>query len=79
MTECIKNLFDLVFINQTETRYIQYGAIHGSIEACGGTRYPGIYVRLTEKSVWKFVKTLGQANGISVYNATRNGMIIQKL
>ena len=67
-------LFDLVNLNSTSRRYIQYGVIHGSIVRCSWTRFPGIFVRVTEPLVWKFIMTLGKINGVSKYNATKKGI-----
>ena len=65
-------LFRLTKVNET-FRFIQYGSVHGSLENCGSSNFPGIFVRLSEKHVHEFLLTLGKKNGRKIYQASNNG------
>ena len=79
-------LFDNVYYNDTTKdtpkvvrRFMQFGTVHGSPRNCDGSRFPGIYTRLTEETVLEFLKSLGRTNGNSVYVAGDKGMFTGQL
>ena len=68
-------MFNFEYYNGTKygRRYIQIGTVHGSVESCSD-RFPGIYVRLEEPSIFSFVKSNGEVNGNSFYTAPKEGL-----
>ena len=68
-------MFKYEFFNGTEykRRYIQIGTVHGSVESCKD-RFPGIYVRLEDPSIFAFVKSSGKVNGNLFYTAPKEGL-----
>ena len=67
--------FEIVNLNKTLQRYVQYGTIHGSVQKCSSSRFPGIFVRLTEPHVFEFLNTLGRSNGNVTYQASERGTL----
>ncbi len=50
----------LVFYNTLEgsRKYIQVGIVSGGIGRCGSNIFPGVYVRISDKPVLDFIKSI---------------------